>query len=398
MGFWKNLFRKKNKEVVNYEENDEFVYDRTHVDFVEVEQRNRYITGCLEQMAEASHEIELLTGEYNLVTSYLTDIEEIEVLPEEETQEIHVIAQRLQALEEERIKYRGKKNRMSDTDFLKLRKQEAEMEAGIRKLREAEEYHVLVKQDLQRLDGERHAYEYRRQELYGMLDNYRGMAVIFLTALVICIVMLVILQFVFEMNTTIGYFIAVLAAVAAIVAISMKYVDVEHERIKVENAINKLIQLQNKVKIRYVNNFNLLDYLCMKYDTDCADTLERAWKKFLLEKEERKEYAEAEAKLEYYQKQLINHMYRFRVKTPERWVHQTNALLDKREMVEIRHELILQRQSLRKQLDYNNEVAKNARQEIMEVARTYPKYAGEIMEMVDHFEKEYSSPESVYLS
>ncbi|MDL2300878.1 hypothetical protein LJC58_00790 [Lachnospiraceae bacterium OttesenSCG-928-D06] len=389
MGFFRNLFKRKEKKVIEEQEWDQVVYVRDQVNFhVEIE-RSRYVTNCLEQMAEASREIETLTSEYNQVTSYLTDMEEIEALPGEEKEEIKRIATNLQALSGERDKYKGKKNRMPDGEFYKLRGIEDQMEEGIKKLREAEEYHVLIKQDMQRLDGERHAYEYRSQELIGLLENYKGMAVIFLTALVLCIALLFVLQFAFSMNTTAGYMIAIVSAVAAIVALSLKYTDSEKERIKVEKSINKLILLQNKVKIRYVNSINLLDYLCLKYDTDCAATLERKWKKYQKEKEERKEYAETESKLEYYQRQLINELYRFRVQTPSRFIHQINALLDKREMVELRHELILQRQSLRKQLDYNNEVGKNAKTEIIEVSKSYPEYAAEIMEMVDKYETSY---------
>ena len=36
---------------------------------------------CLEQVAEATYEVNLLKGEYSLVTTHLTDIEEIEALP-----------------------------------------------------------------------------------------------------------------------------------------------------------------------------------------------------------------------------------------------------------------------------------------------------------------------------
>ena len=76
MGFWKNLFRRKAVKEEYEEEWDQVVYSRDRVDFRDEEQRSRYITNCLEQMAEASQEIELLTGEYTRVTSYLTDMEE----------------------------------------------------------------------------------------------------------------------------------------------------------------------------------------------------------------------------------------------------------------------------------------------------------------------------------
>ena len=156
---------------------------------------------------------------------------------------------------------------------------------------------------------------------------------------------------------------------------------------RVEKTINKIIQLQNKVKIRYVNNCQLMEYLYLKYNTDSAAKLEKQWKMYQDEKEERKQFAEAEAKIEYYQKQLVQQLAGYRVQMPERWISQTAALLDKREMVEIRHELIQRRQVLRKQMDYNQEVAESARNEVKDIAATYPKYAQEILAMVERYDR-----------
>lgn len=277
---------------------------------------------------------------------------------------------------------------MGDTEYYQIRKLEGEVEEGIKKLKSGEEYATLVKQDLQRLNGERHAYAYRKAELQNMKANFRGMAVIFLTALGVCLIMLAILQFVFQMNTYVGNFIAVMAAAIAITVLCVKYIDADKELIRVEKSINKLIQLQNKVKIRYVNNSQLLDYLYMKYNTDSAANLEKCWNAYLKEKEERQQYAEAEARTEYYQKELVDKLSCYRVSDPGRWVGQVSALLDKREMVEIRHELILRRQALRKQMDYNNDVGETAHREIMDVVEQYPDYAQEIMDMVNRFHPE----------
>ena len=131
MGFWNRIFRRKKKPEVQ-EDWESIVYDRDTVDFREKEQRDRYISGCLEQIAEASKEISLLTGEYSLVTSYLTDMEEIEALPEEERETLNDIARRLLNLEQECEKYRDKKNRMNDSRYYRMRKQEEEIQEGIR--------------------------------------------------------------------------------------------------------------------------------------------------------------------------------------------------------------------------------------------------------------------------
>lgn len=386
MKWWQKLFKRKKKQ--EYEDDwEEIVYSRDGVDFGDEEQRSRYISSCLEQMQEASREMDLLAGEYSRVTAYLTDMEEIEALPEEERAEVNRIANKLVVLERERARYRERKDRMKDSEYYQTRKQEAEIEEGIQKLSQGEKYGVLIKQDLQRLNGERHAYAYRKAELENMMVNFRGMVVIFLTALIICLLMLAVLQFGFEMNTYAGYFLAVMAGAIAITVLCVKYVDADKERIRIERAINKLIQLQNKVKIRYVNNSQLMDYLYMKYNTDSAVKLEKRWKRYLQEKEERKQYAEAEAKTEYYQEQLVAQLSRFRVSDPERWVNQVSALLDKREMVEIRHDLIMRRQALRKQLDYNNDVCTTAQGEIVDIIERYPQYAHEIQELLNRFQQ-----------
>lgn len=390
MGFLSKLFRfgsKRRREEPEYDW-DEIVYDHSEVDFTDEEQRSRYITNCLEQIAEASKELNLLNGEYSLVTSYLTDMEEIEALPEENRQDLNHVANRLLVLEQERKQYFDKKNRMKDSDYFRMRKQEDEVQEGIAKLKEAEKYSKLVKQDMQRLDRERHAYEYRKKELYTMQANLRGMAVIFISALVACLLMLAVLQFGFKMDTYVGYFITVLAGAVAITVVCVKYIDADREILTVERAVSKLIQLQNKVKIRYVNNTKLLEYYYIKYSTKSADELEKCWQTYQEEKEERKQFAEAEAKTEYFQHELVKLLSQFRVSDPTRWINQASALLDPREMVEIRHELILRRQSLRQQLDYNNDVAQTARKEIMAVVKEHPRYGAEIMEMVDRYDRE----------
>lgn len=388
MGFFSKLFKKKKHQENDTDDWETVVYDRDDVDFSDEEERSRYIANCLEQMGEATREMNLLTGEYSLITSHLTDMEEIEALPEPQRRELDGIAGRLVALEQDSNRYRGRKNRMKDADFYRLREHEAEIQTGIEKLTECEVYGGKIKQDLQRLDRERHAYEYRRQELNNLMNNLRGMTVIFVTAFVLCILMLVVLQFVFRMDTKVGYLLAVAAVAVAVTVTWVKYTDDDRELHQVEIAVNKLILLQNKVKIRYVNNRNLVDYYCLKYNTDSSAKLEKKWKQYQQEKEERKQYAEAEAKMEYYQKQLVGRLSRYRVNDPERWVGQPGALLDKREMVEIRHDLILRRQALRKQIDYNTNVGETARQEVKDVAKQFPMYMAEILDMVERYDKQ----------
>ncbi len=386
MSFWQKLFKRKRRPIE--EENwEEIVYPREGVDFRVAVEREQYIESCLEQINEAGRELELLSGEYTLVTAYLTDTEEVEALPESEKETLVASANRLRIVEQERKDYLEKKDRMPDSMYYRMRDKEDEMEGGIHKIKETEEFGEVIKQDMQRLSRERHAYAYRRDELMSMLENFRGMLLIIIVALFVCVGVLMILQLVFGMDAGIGYFIAVVSSAVAITVIWLKHMERSKELIRVEKAMNKLIQLQNKVKIKYVNNTNLLNYLYLKYQVKNGKTLEKQYEQYLKEKEERKQYAEAEAKKEYYIKLLNEQLSRYRVRYPERFTARVDALLDRKELVEMRHELIIRRQALRKQIDYNNEIWKNAKDELMDIARDYPEYAQEILDRLSEREK-----------
>ena len=56
MGFWKKLFGRKQDIQEVSDDWEQIVYARDDVDFHEEEQRSRYITNCLEQIADASKE------------------------------------------------------------------------------------------------------------------------------------------------------------------------------------------------------------------------------------------------------------------------------------------------------------------------------------------------------
>lgn len=390
MGFFKSLFRRRKKveEPVEKQESwDEVSLKRDEVDLLDAMQRERYIRGCLEQIAESSEASEKLSGEYNIVTAYLTDIEEIEALPAEEAELLKSNARSVIALGQERKNYVARPGRMQDGQYHQLECMEEEIEEGLQKILSAEEYQGLIRQDLMKLDGERHAYQYRRNELRAAMENAKGMAVICATAIAACFLLLLLLQFLFHMNAQSGYLITAAAAAIVITMIDLRYLDAKKELKKVENAINRLIILQNRVKIRYVNNTNLLDYYYLKYQVEKGSDLEKLWKQYQEEKEEREKFRQASVEFDFYQKELLKQLNRLPIQDPGVWLHQTEALINPKEMVEIRHGLIVRRQKLRTRVEYNNELVKKAQEEMRSIASQYPEYAHEILALVEEYEK-----------
>ncbi len=394
MGLLKKLFqlkRKTNEPEFEIEDWNEVVYDRDDLKIDDRQQRQEYVKGCLEQIAEASKELETLQFEYNMVTGYLKDMEEIEALPEEEKAELITCARKIEELEQQQSGYRSRANRMSDVKYHQMERLEEEVQEGYEKLSKAEEYQELIKRDLRKLDGEKHAYLFRKNELRRIIEDTRSMTIVCTVAVIICILLLMALQFGFKMNTRLGYLAAAAVGAIAITAIFVKYNNSVRELARVENGIGRIIRLQNTVKIRYVNNTHLLDYLYMKYNVSSAGELEKGWQQYQKEKEERRSYQQAEKELDQCQKDLLHVLRRYQVQDPMIWLHQTAALLDKKEMVEIRHNLIIRRQSLRKRMDYNKEViAAKAQAEIKDLVENYPRYAKEILGIVGQYEKDFS--------
>lgn len=394
MKIFDKLFRrKKNQETEIFEEGmeesleQEISLDREDIDVFDEAQRRQFVESCLEQMAEASDEIESLNGEYELVNSYLRDMEEVEQIKGEDKEELEEHASGIVMLSFDSKQYQGKKRSISDKDYSKMERLESVADEGMAKIKEAEKYQEAIHQDMHRLEGEKHACLYRKHEAGVGIANIRGMSVICVCAVFACMALLAFLQFALKMEAKIGYILTAGIAALALTVLYVKYMENVEEMKRASGSLNKVILLQNKVKIRYINNTNLLEYLYAKYEISSGRELENLRKLYKEEKEERKRIRQVEEDLEYHQKQLVRILKRYHLFDPLIWLHQSEALLDKKEMVEVRHNLIVRRQNLRKQMEYNTELANHASSELKELVREHPAFADEILGKVSEYEK-----------
>lgn len=387
LGKIKRFFLKDNEEYEYDGEWSDAGLSRDNVDMHDSLQREEYIKACLAQMSEASEELDTLGGEYNLVTSYLTDIEEVEALSPELKEQLKGYAKKIVELEGNKERLEERKGLMPESEFIHMERIEQYMPDGYKKLKEAEEYQVIVKKDLGRLEGERHAYYFRRNELINAQKNMKGITLICVSSMLFLVLLLSFIGMLYQLDVTIGYAIAIVIAAAALTFVFVKFHDSQRELVKVEKSINKLVLLQNTVKIRYVNNTNLLEYLYVKYEVDSSAQLKKLWDKYIEETNRREEEKKMQEDMDENQTAMINLLQRCRIQDPGRWLHQAQALIDSKEMVEIRHNLIIRRQKLRKQMEYNAKAAQEAQGEVKDIVEQYPEYAEKILDLVSDYEK-----------
>ena len=360
---------------------------RDNIDMHDMAQREHYIKACMEQMTEASRELDTLGGEYNLVTSYLTDMEEIEAQSDEVKEQLKTYASKILELENNREKLDKKRRIMKPEDYLRMERIEQYMPEGYKRLKEAEDYQVLVKKDMGRLDGERHAYYYRKNELLNSMGNMKGITIMCVGSMLFLILMLTVIGSAWHLDVSLGYAIAVLIVASTLAFVYVKFHESQRELVKVEKGINKLVLLHNTVKIRYVNNTNLLEYLYVKYDVNSSNELKKLWDKYLEENIHREQEKQMEQDMDFNEAALIKLLRSCNIADPNIWLHQTAALVDNKEMVETRHGLIIRRQKLRKQMEYNAKAAQEAQDEVKDIVAKYPEYAERILDLVSDYEK-----------
>jgi len=361
------------------------VSDRTYLKIGDPYQREKYLRSLVEQVKDASTQLDKLSYEYNVVTAVLKDMDELDALPPTEKNRIIEIAKKILHFQKEKQEYQNKKSRLTESQFYRMEQYEDSSMKIYEDIHKAEKYRELIKDDLSRLEGEKHAFQYRKSELKHGMGDSRGMALICILAMVLLLGMLAVMQFGFAMKVDVGYFMTVIAGAGALAVIYSRYLDQGRELKRVEKGMNRIILLQNTVKIRYVNNVNLLDYLYLKYNVKSA----REWRNlcdiYEEEKRARAIYEMNEEELDYQQSELLKILRNYQLSDARLWLRSPLALYDHREMVEIRHEHIVRRQKLRAQMDYNRRMAKEGEKELKAFVTEYPQYSKEAVQMMERY-------------
>ncbi len=382
MGFFKNLFRKK--ENIDEQSPFDFLDSQIHND----EERKKYVSTAFLQMKEISSDIDDLRLEYNALTNYLNDCDEIDRIPKELKIPIEDAANGIISVKQNKEKYYLEKPLMDEDLYEKMDRYSDDFTEIYKKIKDAEEFQGMIKSDLKKVEGEKQALNFRRHELKLMLKNIVGVLIISSVAFAVCMITLLILAISLGLDVKLGFLLSVTIILIVYSFLFLKGNDLNKESKKLDKTIIKIIQLQNSVKIRFVNNTNLLDYLYIKYDTDSSKHFKEDFDVFTEEKHRREQYEQANKDLPAAKRRLLSLLKNLQLYDPVSWVHTPEALVNRNELVEIRHEMIGRRQKLRDAIEENTKKAESIRDEIKEMIKRYPKYSVELVNMMKDFESE----------
>lgn len=313
--------------------------------------KNHVVNLC-EQMIEISRELDDVRHEYEQVTEYLNDIQIVEGLGGEQKRQLEEVATQLAKLVNARNDYLNAEHKISDETFNQMEEMEAEIPAIIRRLKENEADLESVKHDLNVLTSEKVEWCVVRQEREEELGHLRRVSVAMLFAFAAFAVFVIFLSMNYEWDMF-PLFSVVLLATAATVYVIVRMQECSREIKKSDVNQNYIISLENRIKIKYVNAKNAVDYTCNRFHVKNARELTFNYEQYMEICKERERFKQTNEELEYYKNRLVRMMRGLNLYDARVWLNYANAIVDKNEMVELKHDLFSRRQFLRGRIDYN---------------------------------------------
>lgn len=350
MFFWKR--KKKEKDFdTKFDELDATVLSEK--DYKNSKKIEQYVVERLEQMIEVTKEIEDEKSEYRIVTSYLNDIQLLEDMPEDERKRITDMAANVVQLNAARTEFLNSAKKLSDAQFAQLEQEEEHMPDAIKRLLANETYRDMVRKDLRYLEREKSEWALRKEYLTHQQKHLKYLLYILVGVAVTAAVLLGILQIILVRDFYYGWMGLVFATAVLVCGVFLKIQSDTSEIAVAERNQNRAITLQNKVKIKYVNIANAVDYACERYHVRSGKELEEQWEYYLEAVKEKEKYERTNEDLDYFNSRLVRLLSNYKLYDAKVWVSQAYALVDPKEMVEVKHGLINRRQKLRGQIEYN---------------------------------------------
>ena len=378
--------KKKKNETEENKEFNEAAGIKTESELVLSEDNHKeYIRSACESISRAKGEILAAKEEYSEVNNYLNDTEMIEDLPDDKGAELKETADHMLSLKIDLDSLDKKKANISQFQYQSIMRYEDEIPKGIEKMKKDENYLNLIKGDLMKLSDEHEKISRDTKEENERRHFLRRFSVFASAVIIVMLIVYFTLYVVYEIDLTNAFIFTIGGAMLMII-----YLFFESEQNKKAIQLNaakmkKLVNLTNTVKIKYVNQANAVDFVRDKYNVNSADELEYLWGEYVQMKDDEGKKRKTSATYDFYSSKLTDILKEARINDPDIWLYQVNAIVDHKEMVEIRHRLNVRRQKIRETIELNTKLIEAETAKIHKFRSDFPDEKGLVNTMMDTY-------------
>ncbi|MBR3771869.1 MAG: hypothetical protein IKL07_06335, partial [Clostridium sp.] len=233
------------------------------------------------QVAEAKKLVAEAKLEYKAVTDYLADIQKIDQISPNDREELDDAARNIITLTRERSKYQATDVKLSDVQFRNIGRYEKDMMRELKQMRENEDYQRKVKGDLRQLAAEKAKLEYEQEELENSQNILKKLAVFSASLIVLMDIIFILVSNNNQLNLKVPFILSIILGAGIGFFIFNESRKNREEILMNGKKRNKLIGITNKVKVKYVNTQNALDYAYEKFMVSNSMELEQIHQNYL---------------------------------------------------------------------------------------------------------------------
>lgn len=378
------FFGKRRKKEQKIDEAFEKVYREieTIENWDDPKKLEHYILDSCEQIIGITKEIEGERAEYRIVTAYLTDIQSLEKLPQEQQKELKEVAANIVELNNARTNYLNSSHNITEEQFMLMEQEEEEMPLTIRRMLEHERYQATVKKDKNILEAQKSQWEIERDEIKKERKILKNLGIVLLILYGTLLVLLFVVKQFSNFDLTIPFlvllFVGALGAFGVYIRTNMLKKDM---RVARQN-YNKSVNLLNVVRMKYANVTKSVEYTKEKFGVHSSTELNYVWDQYVDAVKEKERFLRNNDDLEYFNGRLMRLLSKVNLYDKKIWLSQAKALIDPDEMTEIKHNLVKRRQKIRDHIEDNKEIVKSERKEIDRLMAEHEHYVPEIVEII----------------
>jgi hypothetical protein len=345
-----------------------------------------FIKENCELASESGKQVEKAKAEYQAVTSYLTDMQLIDMIPDGQREALEDASLNIVCLNKNRNRLRQKKAGIKDRQYRLFERYEKQIPKELPLISESETYQETIQKDMEYLDKEKKALSDQYEEADEKQAFLRRMGIITSVVIMLLFAFFAILSRNSEADYTLPFLLTVLLGMTFALYTFLESRKNNCALLQLQLKQSREVTLMNKIKIKYVNNRSYLDYIYGKYMVENYRQLKHLWEEYVVFKEEAKKCQNNTRQLEYYHRELVSELKRIGVLDCEIWLYQSNAIIDSKEMVEIRHRLNIRRQKLREQIETNMKQKEEAMSIIENAVIARPDYQNDAVLLLKEYE------------
>lgn len=360
---------------------------QTIEDWDDPKKLEHYILDACEQIIAITKEIEGERAEYRIVTSYLTDIQAIEKLPENRMKELKEVASNIVDLNNARTNYLKSSHNITEEQFLLMEQEEEDVPAIIHRMLEHERYQDAVKKDKNILETQKNQWEMERESIIGKRKLLKRIGVVLFGFYATLLVLLFVIQEFSNFDLTIGYLILFFIGGFGAFGIYMQTNFMRRDMRQAVRNYNQSVSMLNVVRMKYANVTKSVEYTKDKFGVHSSTELNYVWEQYVDAVKERERFEKNNDDLEYFNGRMMRLLEKVNLHDRRIWLNQAKALVDADEMMEIKHNLVKRRQKIRDHIEDNRQIVRSERNEIDQLMKEHEHYVPEIVEIIKSVDK-----------